>query len=152
MLSVLSFIIQIFLKLRVQWVVCDLWRMRTAETDMFLFFFFNWDRETTPPRPSMLSLCWFSLAFWHSLVQAAEPFAPWRTERSWHYHSVLWMQKSLPLCLGAVQSLSKVNPDKGNWWEAERSAVPIPIWNSRNVISELQASYSDAPCLRGQQL
>lgn len=127
MLSVLSHIIQIFLKLWVQTVVCDRWRMR----GMWIFF---WGRETSPPRPST----WSRIVFPRFLAQPSSGSRTICTMKNWKglaLSQCLWRQKSLPLCLGIAQSLSKVAPDKVDWWEAERSSVPIHIWNSWNVIS-----------------
>lgn len=130
---------------------------------------FDWGREKTPPRPFIQSLKWFSQAFRQSLGQTVEPFPLWRTERICLCHSVL--QKPVPLCLGEACSLSKVDLDKPrdseateklgkiqhglrrgegmNRWEAESSTDPVPIWNSWNIISGLQASDSAVSCLRG---
>lgn len=52
-----------------------------------IFFFFQLrQRDISSQTFPTVSDC-FPWIF-GSLAQAAEPFAPWRTERAWHYHSV----------------------------------------------------------------
>lgn len=133
MLSVLSLIIQIFLKLWVQRVVCDWWRVRQPERVVEFVFWVQAERHLLPDLPHCLLI-----VFPRFLAHSCPGNRTICTMKNWKglaLSQCLWRQKSLPLCLGITQSLSKVAPDKVNWWEAESSSVPIHIWNSRNVVS-----------------